>query len=94
MVLVSGDSVRKGPLTLPPGSVTPALCAGAPAPLIKLNIVMVKSRGQHTFCKGLDSKHFGLCGSFSVCGNYLTLSLKQESSCRQYVNEWVWLCYQ
>lgn len=44
------------------------------------------------FCKGPDSKHFRLCKPYSFCYKYSVLPLQFESSQRQPVNKWVWLC--
>lgn len=44
-----------------------------------------------SFCKGPDSNYLEFAAIWS-CGNYSTSPVQPESSYRQCINEWVWLC--
>lgn len=44
------------------------------------------------FCGGPERKYFRLCQPYHLYHNHLTLPLQDESSHRQHVSEWAWLC--
>lgn len=55
---------------------------------------MVESMAWQT--KGQIINILGLAGLIQMdlfCSSHSLLLLKHKSSCRQYVNEWSWMCY-
>lgn len=44
------------------------------------------------FCKGQNTKYFRLYVPYCLCHSYEAQPLQCKSSCKQYVNEWTWLC--
>lgn len=60
------------------------------SPCSQLSEYKGKQESANIFCKRPECKEIRLCNSSDLSGNYSTL--QQESSHRQYIIEWTWLC--